>query len=204
SGKEVIERVKNAVEKEYGAPIANKVFSQFANNEFAENGEGIDVSGLKKIHRAIERELSPHSATLYIWKPSNHSNLGHATLQIGQGRLLLNTEDAQNNHKENYISWWPNKAKSYFDVMGVPSQPKESLASDVAAEENDGFGLNYKYKELNRYDRLMNIAKGETVSTADDLSLADAKNILMIPNYIENSKIPRTIGQPFIDEWVIT
>lgn len=48
SGKEVIERVKNAVEKEYGAPIANKVFSQFANNEFAENGEGIDVSGLKK------------------------------------------------------------------------------------------------------------------------------------------------------------
>src|SRR5699024_5502795 len=104
SGKEVIERVKNAVEKEYGAPIANKVFSQFANNEFAENGEGIDVSGLKKIHRAIERELSPHSATLYIWKPSNHSNLGHPTLQIGQGRLLLNTEDAQNNHKENYIS----------------------------------------------------------------------------------------------------
>lgn len=204
SGKEVIERVKNAVEKEYGAPIANKVFSQFANNEFAENGEGIDVSGLKKIHRAIERELSPHSATLYIWKPSNHSNLGHATLQIGQGRLLLNTEDAQNNHKENYISWWPNKAKSYFDVMGVPSQPKESLASDVAAEENDGFGLNYKYKELNRYDRLMNIAKGETVTTADDLSLADAKNILTIPNYIENSKIPRTIGQPFIDEWVIT
>lgn len=128
----------------------------------------------------------------------------HATLQIGQGRLLLNTEDAQNNHKENYISWWPNKAKSYFDVMGVPSQLKESLASDVAAEENDGFGLNYKYKQLNRYDRLMNIAKGETVSTADDLSLADAKNILMIPNYIENSNIPRTIGQPFIDEWVIT
>ena len=48
--------------------------------------------------------------------------------------------------------------------------------------------LNYKYKELNRYDRLMNIAKGETVTTADDLSLADAKNILTIPNYIENSK----------------
>lgn len=204
SGKEAIERVKNAVEKEYGAPIANKVFSQFSNNQFAENGDGIDVSGLKKIHQAIERELSPHSATLYIWKPSTHSELGHATLQIGQGRLRLNTEEAQNNHKENYVSWWPKKQKSLYEVMGHPSQPKESLASDVAAEENDDFGLNYKYKELNRYDRLMSIAKGETVSTADDLSLADAKNILTIPYYIENSKIPRTIGQPFIDEWVIT
>nr|MBO8919391.1 hypothetical protein [Proteus mirabilis] len=66
-------------------------------------------------------------------------------------------------------------------MMGVPSQLKESLASDVAAEENDGFGLNYKYKQLNRYDRLMNIAKGETVSTADDLSLADAKKYIDDP-----------------------
>lgn len=204
SGKKAIDRVKDAVEKEYGALIANKVFSQFTNDELAENGGGIDVSGVKKIHRAIEREISPYSATLYLWKPSAHSELGHATLQIGQGRLLLNTEETQNNHKENYVSWWPKKQKSLSEVMGHPSQPKESLASDVAAEENDDFGLNYKYKELNRYDRLMNIAKGETVSTADDLSVADAKNILTIPNYIENSKIPRTIGQPFIDEWVIT
>ncbi len=51
----------------------------------------------------------------------------------------------------------------------------------------------------------MNIAKGETVTTADDLSLADAKKYIDDPKlYRKFKKIPRTIGQPFIDEWVIT
>lgn len=203
SGKKSIELVKATVEKEYGTTVANNVFNQFAANELAENGHGIDVTGLKKIHQAIEQDLSPYSATLHIWKPSDHSLLGHVSLQIGQGRLQLNTDDAQNNHKENYVSWWPEDSKSLYE-MGQPAQPKVSLAQDVNAEEDDDFGLDYKYKELNRFDRLMAIAKGETVSTADNLSLADAKNILNLPNYLEYSNIPQSIGQPFIDEWNAT
>lgn len=199
SGKNAIGLVKSTVEKEYGADVANRVFSQFADNELAENGRGIDVTGLKKIHRAIEQEVSPFSATLYIWRPSNYSQLGHATLQIGQGRLQLDTDETQNSHKENYVSWWPKEAKSLYE-MGQPALPKESLALDIKTEEDDDFGLDYKYKGLDRFDRLMETAKGKG-SSADNLSIVDADNMLKLPNYLENSNIPRSIGQPFLDEW---
>ena len=65
--------------------------------------------------------------------------------------------------------------------------------------------LNYKYKELNRYDRLMNIAKGETVTTADDLSLADAKKYIDDPKlYRKFKNTNEQLDSLFIDEWVIT
>ena len=62
---------------------------------------------MKKIHQAIEQQVSPISSTLYIWKPSKHSRLGHAALQIGSGRLQLDSDSVQDNHDNNYVSWWP-------------------------------------------------------------------------------------------------
>nr|MBO8919395.1 hypothetical protein [Proteus mirabilis] len=115
------------VKKEYGSEITNQVFNQFTENEFAQNGHGIDLSGLKKIHQAIEQQVSPISSTLYIWKPSKHSRLGHAALQIGSGRLQLDSDSVQDNHDDNYVSWWPAGSKSLVNPLNITTEENPDL-----------------------------------------------------------------------------
>ena len=74
-------------EKEYGTSLSDSVFIELSAKQLAKDGNGVDVSGLKRIHRALEDKIEPVSATLFVWKPSDHSMYGHAALQIGRGRV---------------------------------------------------------------------------------------------------------------------
>ncbi|SPZ03328.1 toxin [Proteus mirabilis] len=162
--------LKDWSKKEYGSEITNQVFNQFTENEFAQNGHGIDLSGLKKIHQAIEQQVSPISSTLYIWKPSKHSRLGHAALQIGSGRLQLDSDSVQDNHDNNYVSWWPAGSKSLANPLNITteknpdlklrwydlSQPVSrstnfmTLQIDIQEEEKTNFKLNKDEGENDR------------------------------------------------------
>ncbi|MDE9500033.1 hypothetical protein KKJ22_20105, partial [Xenorhabdus bovienii] len=93
SAEKAVEQIKAAVTREYGQSVTDAVFANLNTRDLAKDGKGIDVSGLKKVHHAIEQQLSPVSATLFVWKPSDHSSLGHAALQIGQGRTQISAEN---------------------------------------------------------------------------------------------------------------
>ncbi|MBJ7018716.1 membrane-targeted effector domain-containing toxin, partial [Vibrio cholerae] len=125
----VIEKVKLAVSNEYGQTIADTIFAGLTAHDLAKDGKGIDIAGLKKVHLAIEQHLSPVSATLFLWKPSDHSALGHAALQIGQGRNQINTDQALAYNQSNYVSWWPmgSKSSSLNHLFDVSSEAMPDL-----------------------------------------------------------------------------
>ncbi|EPF1535873.1 MARTX multifunctional-autoprocessing repeats-in-toxin holotoxin RtxA [Vibrio vulnificus] len=215
----VLEKVKAAVTHEYGQVVADTIFARLSANDLAKDGKGIDIAGLNKVHQAIEQHMSPVSATMYIWKPSDHSTLGHAALQIGQGRTQLEGQAAADFNKQNYVSWWPLGSKSsnirnIFNVatedqpdlklrwsdFSQPAHQNDTLEHDMASEENDGFGLNDGETKLKRFVEKLNAAKGIDASYKD-ASEGYASVLLGNPDMLASTGIPAHVFQPFVDQW---
>ncbi|EHU4799076.1 MARTX multifunctional-autoprocessing repeats-in-toxin holotoxin RtxA [Vibrio vulnificus] len=215
----VLEKVKAAVSHEYGQVVADTIFAGLSANDLAKDGKGIDIAGLNKVHQAIEQHMSPVSATMYIWKPSDHSALGHAALQIGQGRTQLEGQAAADFNKQNYVSWWPLGSKSsnirnIFNVatedqpdlklrwsdFSQPAHQNDTLEYDMASEENDGFGLNDGETKLKRFVEKLNAAKGIDASYKD-ASEGYASVLLGNPDMLASTGIPAHVFQPFVDQW---
>ncbi|MEQ1961906.1 MARTX multifunctional-autoprocessing repeats-in-toxin holotoxin RtxA [Xenorhabdus khoisanae] len=222
SAEKAVEQIKAAVSNEYGRSVAENVFATLQSRDLSKDGKGIDISGLRKIHQAIEQQLSPVSATLFVWKPSDHSRLGHAALQIGQGRVQINAEDAGEFNEQNYVSWWPEGGKSIdpsqiFNIssggnpdlrirwrdLSQPAARSETLGNDVYSEEQDNFGMHYVvYK---RFDDELKLAKGIDKKFAD-ISEAYAMTLLDNPHLLEdsdppkNSGIPEVFARPFLEQ----
>ncbi|KFK51623.1 RTX toxin [Vibrio vulnificus] len=215
----VLEKVKAAVSHEYGQVVADTIFAGLSANDLAKDGKGIDIAGLNKVHQAIEQHMSPVSATMYIWKPSDHSALGHAALQIGQGRTQLEGQAAADFNKQNYVSWWPLGSKSsnirnIFNVatedqpdlklrwsdFSQPAHQNDTLEHDMASEENDGFGLNDGEAKLKRFVEKLNAAKGIDASYKD-ASEGYASVLLGNPDMLASTGIPAHVFQPFVDQW---
>ncbi|WP_347363616.1 MARTX multifunctional-autoprocessing repeats-in-toxin holotoxin RtxA [Vibrio vulnificus] len=215
----VLEKVKAAVTHEYGQVVADTIFARLSANDLAKDGKGIDIAGLNKVHQAIEQHMSPVSATMYIWKPSDHSTLGHAALQIGQGRTQLEGQAAADFNKQNYVSWWPLGSKSsnirnIFNVatedqpdlklrwsdFSQPAHQNDTLEHDMASEENDGFGLKDGETKLKRFIEKLNAAKGIDASYKD-ASEGYASVLLGNPDMLASTGIPAHVFQPFVDQW---
>ncbi|HAT8550413.1 TPA: MARTX multifunctional-autoprocessing repeats-in-toxin holotoxin RtxA [Vibrio vulnificus] len=215
----VLEKVKAAVTHEYGQVVADTIFAGLSANDLAKDGKGIDIAGLNKVHQAIEQHMSPVSATMYIWKPSDHSALGHAALQIGQGRTQLEGQAAADINKQNYVSWWPLGSKSsnirnIFNVatedqpdlklrwsdFSQPAHQNDTLEHDMASEENDGFGLKDGETKLKRFIEKLNAAKGIDASYKD-ASEGYASVLLGNPDMLASTGIPVHVFQPFVDQW---
>ncbi|OJI24929.1 Toxin A [Vibrio vulnificus] len=215
----VLEKVKAAVSHEYGQVVADTIFAGLSANDLAKDGKGIDIAGLNKVHQAIEQHMSPVSATMYIWKPSDHSALGHAALQIGQGRTQLEGQAAADFNKQNYVSWWPLGSKSsnirnIFNVatedqpdlklrwsdFSQPAHQNDTLEHDMASEENDGFGLKDGETKLKRFIEKLNAAKGIDASYKD-ASEGYASVLLGNPDMLASTGIPAHVFQPFVDQW---
>lgn len=215
----VLEKVKSAVSNEYGQTVADTIFAGLSVKDLAKDGKGIDIAGLKKVHLAIEQHLSPVSATLFLWKPSDHSALGHAALQIGQGRNQINADQAQAYNQSNYVSWWPMGSKSsslnrLFDVSSE-SHPDlklrwkdfsqlaaqgESLVFDMQSEENDDFGLKSAEDKLKSFIKQLALASGVD-EKFKDISETFTMMALMNPDILESANIPEHISKPFVDQW---
>ncbi|HAT8556506.1 TPA: MARTX multifunctional-autoprocessing repeats-in-toxin holotoxin RtxA [Vibrio vulnificus] len=215
----VLEKVKAAVTHEYGQVVADTIFAGLSANDLAKDGKGIDIAGLNKVHQAIEQHMSPVSATMYIWKPSDHSTLGHAALQIGQGRTQLEGQAAADFNKQNYVSWWPlgRKSSNIRNIFNVatedqpdlklrwsdfsqPAHQNDTLEHDMASEENDGFGLKDGETKLKRFIEKLNAAKGIDASYKD-ASEGYASVLLGNPDMLASTGIPAHVFQPFVDQW---
>ncbi|PHM39494.1 RTX cytotoxin [Xenorhabdus mauleonii] len=214
-----LEQVMAAIRREYGQEVTNAVFSQLTPYDLATDGKGIDVAGLKKVHKAIEQHLSPVSATLYIWKPSETSTIGHSALQIGQGRVLLGAADIADFNDMNYVSWWPAGGKSiemreFFNIsteefpdlrlrwrdFSQPAHQNPALRFDVAAEEDDDFGLSDGTYKLKEFLEKLKRAKGVD-ATFKDVSESFAISALSDPTLLETAGIPEYIYRPFLAQW---
>ncbi|QKU55835.1 MARTX multifunctional-autoprocessing repeats-in-toxin holotoxin RtxA [Vibrio cholerae] len=215
----VLEKVKLTVSNEYGQTVADTIFAGLSAKDLAKDGKGIDIAGLNKVHQAIEQHLSPVSATLYIWKPSDHSALGHAALQIGQGRTQLEGQAAGDFNQQNYVSWWPlgSKSSNISNILNVatkdqpdlklrwsdfsqPAHQNDTLEHDVASEENDGFGLHDGDIKLKRFIEKLNAAKGIDASFKE-ASEGYASVLLGNPDMLETTGIPAHVFQPFVEQW---
>lgn len=215
----VLEKVKLTVSNEYGQTVADTIFAGLSAKDLAKDGKGIDIAGLNKVHQAIEQHLSPVSATLYIWKPSDHSALGHAALQIGQGRTQLEGQAAADFNQQNYVSWWPlgSKSSNISNILNVatkdqpdlklrwsdfsqPAHQNDTLEHDVASEENDGFGLHDGDIKLKRFIEKLNAAKGIDASFKE-ASEGYASILLSNPDMLETTGIPAHVFQPFVEQW---
>lgn len=215
----VLEKVKLTVSNEYGQTVADTVFAGLSAKDLAKDGKGIDITGLKKVHLAIEQHLSPVSATLFLWKPSDHSALGHAALQISQGRTQLEGQAAADFNQQNYVSWWPlgSKSSNISNILNVAtkdqpdlklrwkdfSQPAahgESLAFDMQTEENDDFGLKSAEDKLKDFIKQLASASGVD-KKFKDISQAFTMMALMNPDILESANIPEHISKPFVDQW---
>ncbi|EHS7462602.1 MARTX multifunctional-autoprocessing repeats-in-toxin holotoxin RtxA [Vibrio cholerae] len=215
----VLEKVKLTVSNEYGQIVADTIFAGLSAKDLAKDGKGIDIAGLNKVHQAIEQHLSPVSATLYIWKPSDHSALGHAALQIGQGRTQLEGQAAADFNQQNYVSWWPlgSKSSNISNILNVatkdqpdlklrwsdfsqPAHQNDTLEHDVASEENDGFGLHDGDIKLKRFIEKLNAAKGIDASFKE-ASEGYASVLLGNPDMLETTGIPAHVFQPFVEQW---
>ncbi|MBI6549852.1 MARTX multifunctional-autoprocessing repeats-in-toxin holotoxin RtxA [Xenorhabdus lircayensis] len=219
SAEKAVEQLKAAVSREYGQPMADTVFANLSSRDLSKDGKGIDVSGLRKVHQAIEQQVSPVSATLFVWKPSDHSRLGHAALQIGQGRIQVSTKDAGEFNEKNYVSWWPKGSKSsdisrIFDVssaqypdlrirwhdLSQPAFQNQALELDVASEENDDFGLRDGTRKLEKFIEKIQAAKGVDAKF-EDISEGFAMAALANPHLLQSAGIPEHISRPFIEQW---
>ncbi len=215
----LLEKVKLTVSNEYGQTVADTIFAGLSAKDLAKDGKGIDIAGLNKVHQAIEQHLSPVSATLYIWKPSDHSALGHAALQIGQGRTQLEGQAAADFNQQNYVSWWPlgSKSSNISNILNVatkdqpdlklrwsdfsqPAHQNDTLEHDVASEENDGFGLHDGDIKLKRFIEKLNAAKGIDASFKE-ASEGYASVLLGNPDMLETTGIPAHVFQPFVEQW---
>ncbi|MBT2919870.1 MARTX multifunctional-autoprocessing repeats-in-toxin holotoxin RtxA [Vibrio anguillarum] len=215
----VLEKVKSAVSNEYGQAVAGTIFAGLSANDLAKDGKGIDIAGFNKVHKALEDHLSPVSATMYIWKPSDHSALGHAALQIGQGRTQLEGQAAVDFNKQNYVSWWPlgRKSSNIRNIFNVatrnqpdlklrrsdfsqPAHQNDALERDMVSEENDGFGLYDGETKLKRFIEELNAAKGIDASYKD-ISGGYASVLLCNPKMLESTGIPANVFQPYVDQW---
>ncbi|CCN86051.1 putative Adenylate cyclase [Vibrio nigripulchritudo SFn27] len=202
NGQDVVDRVKASVAKEYGQSLAEEVFTQLTSKDLAKDGKGLDISGLQNIHRSIEQAISPFSATLYVWKPSEHSRLGHTALQIGQGRTHVKPEDASAYNQNNYVSWWPlgRKTVSPTGIQGVPAAPHETLAADMESEENNAFGLESADIKLTRFIEKMNQANGISAKFKDVTDVY-AMAALSNPDMLASAGIEPSLYQPFVEQW---
>ncbi|ELJ8645575.1 MARTX multifunctional-autoprocessing repeats-in-toxin holotoxin RtxA [Vibrio cholerae] len=215
----VLEKVKLTVSNEYGQTVADTIFAGLSAKDLAKDGKGIDIAGLKKVHLAIEQHLSPVSATLFLWKPSDHSALGHAALQISQGRTQLEGQAAADFNQQNYVSWWPlgSKSSNISNILNVatkdqpdlklrwkdfsqPAEHGESLAFDMQTEENDDFGLKSAEDKLKDFIKQLASASGVD-KKFKDISQAFTMMALMNPDILESANIPEHISKPFVDQW---
>ncbi|WP_340620711.1 MARTX multifunctional-autoprocessing repeats-in-toxin holotoxin RtxA [Xenorhabdus siamensis] len=214
-----LQQVMTAVTKEYGQDVTNAVFSKLSPRDLAKDGRGIDIAGLKKVHLEIEQHLSPVSATLYVWRPSEYSTLGHVALQIGQGRVQVNADDAKHLNEINYVSWWPAGSKTVdiremFDIstqdqpdlrlrwydLSQPAFQAPTLTFDVEAEEGDDFGLVDGSAELKEFIEKLRIAKGVDAKFKD-VSESFAMVALANPELLKSAEIPEYIYRPFLAQW---
>ncbi|CAM3160191.1 MARTX multifunctional-autoprocessing repeats-in-toxin holotoxin RtxA [Xenorhabdus nematophila] len=217
SAENAVEQVKAAVTREYGQSVTDAVFANLNTRDLAKDGKGIDVSGLKKVHHAIEQQLSPVSATLFVWKPSDHSSLGHAALQIGQGRIQISAEKAGEFNEKNYVSWWPKGIKSpnigdIFNVssehnpdvrlrwrdLSQPARQHTLLKTDVAFEEGDKFGMQDGSYKLAKFNKELEVAK-EGYARFADFSENTAIMMLENPKILQSAGIPESISRPFVE-----
>ncbi|WP_157683054.1 cycle-inhibiting factor, partial [Burkholderia ubonensis] len=218
--------VKRRVVNEYGDEVATAIFAELADKKLARKGQGIDRDGIEQVHRAIERHFSADSATLFVWLPSEHSRLGHAALQIGTGRTVLDPADVPNFQQRNYVSWWPLGQKNsdpryIFNVatadnpelslrvdLSQPASMGHSLADDVASEESDRFGLAYGDKDgpirdaelKNIIDQIRPIDES-TRSNLVKISANQALNLLIVPSLLETINIPEHVYRPFVEQF---
>lgn len=214
-----LEKVKAAVSHEYDQAIADTIFAELPANNLAKDGNGIDIAGLNKVHQAIEQHMSPVSATMYIWKPSVHSALGHAALQICQGRMQIDAHAVADFNKQNYVSWWPigSKSSSIRNLFNVateyqqdlklrwsdfsqPAHQNNTLEHDIASEENDAFGLSDGETKLKRFIEELNAAKGIDAAYKD-VSEVYASVLLGDPDMLVSTGLPAHVFQPFVDQW---
>ncbi|PKG38877.1 MARTX multifunctional-autoprocessing repeats-in-toxin holotoxin RtxA [Psychromonas sp. Urea-02u-13] len=214
SGKLAVDKLKSAVVKEYGQAIADAVFNDFQKNGLAKDSKGVDVEGLKKVHRAIEQQLSPVSATLFIWKPSGHSSLGHAAMQIGQGRVQVDAQDTPDFNQKNYVSWWPqrtiptnpeqNISKNDFNFnFNEPAFPHNTLESDIFSKKNatsDKFGMESGDDTLSYFIKTLNAAKSSDAQFKD-ISAAYTAIALNNPDMLDSLGLPDHVSRRFVDEW---
>ncbi|KMW72892.1 RTX toxin [Photorhabdus luminescens subsp. luminescens] len=80
-----IEQVKAAVIKEYGQDVSDAVFSHLKASDLSNDGKGIDISGLRKIHQAIENVSTPpsfQSKDHNVEKKSLFQEVGYAIFDI--------------------------------------------------------------------------------------------------------------------------
>ncbi|OTA18699.1 RTX cytotoxin [Xenorhabdus beddingii] len=218
SAEKAVEQVKSAITKEYGQSVADTVFSNLSAPELSKDGKGIDISGLRKVHQAIEQQLSPVSATLFVWKPSDHSRLGHAALQIGQGRVQINAEKAGEFNQKNYVSWWPKGSKSanfshllnvsseqYPDLrirwydLSQPASQNNTLKHDVESEEQDDFGMHDGKLKLEKFIEKLRLAEGLD-EKFKDISESFAIAALDHPHLLQAAGVPEAISRPFIKQ----
>ncbi|MBS9437878.1 MARTX multifunctional-autoprocessing repeats-in-toxin holotoxin RtxA [Photorhabdus noenieputensis] len=80
-----IEQIKAAVIKEYGQDVSDAVFSNLKASDLSNNGKGIDISGLRKIHQAIENMSAPsgsQSKDHNVEKKSLFQEVGYTIFDI--------------------------------------------------------------------------------------------------------------------------
>ncbi|MBU2707586.1 alpha/beta fold hydrolase [Zooshikella marina] len=148
-------QVRALVTAEYGEAVADKVFSELTAETLSHDGNGIDIRGLKQVHLAIERQLSPTSATLFVWLPHGE-NVGHAALGIGQGRVQLSSAETKPFLQSQYVSWWPeaNDAGPFgFLFTSFNASPHDDLTTDIAHEEEENLFRGLSDRDLERLKR---------------------------------------------------
>lgn len=212
-----LERLQSAVEKEYGTSLSDSVFTELSAKQLAKDGNGVDVSGLKRIHRALEDKIEPVSATLFVWKPSDHSMYGHAALQIGRGRVNVepDADEIRFFNEDNYVSWWPtgSKGKNPFKVatddnpdarvrfpdLSLPASMGSRLEDDVASEENDKFGIDLEQNQAKKSE--IQAAFSGNADLFESMNGPYASFLLMSPEQLEKSGIPSEVSAPYIEQW---
>ncbi|MCW7547488.1 MARTX multifunctional-autoprocessing repeats-in-toxin holotoxin RtxA [Photorhabdus sp. APURE] len=85
SADKAVEQVKAAVIKEYGQDVSDAVFSHLKASDLSNDGKGIDISGLRKIHQAIENVSAlsgSQSKDHHVEKKSLFQEVGYAIFDI--------------------------------------------------------------------------------------------------------------------------
>lgn len=146
--------------------------------------------------------------------------MGHAALQIGSGRLQLDSDSVQDNHDDNYVSWWPAGSKSLVNPLNITteenpdlklrwydlSQPVSrstnfmTLQIDIQEEEKTNFKLN---KNEGKNDRQLKEFRDKTNLTRglENITPKIAGLLLKVPHWISETHIPPEISHPFIKQW---
>ncbi|WP_449592748.1 C80 family cysteine peptidase [Photorhabdus tasmaniensis] len=92
SADKAVEQVKAAVIKEYGQDVSDAVFSNLKASDLSNDGKGIDIFGLRKIHQAIEHVSIPsgsQSENHDVAKKNLFQEVGYTIFDIKAGGKQL-------------------------------------------------------------------------------------------------------------------